>query len=197
MYNLVGNSADGEAYHGYWAQDINSLNSNFGTEADLIALSAALHDRGMYLMVDVVTNHMGYLGCGTCVDYSVFTPFDSVRILPFNFMLVADLNKESFFHPFCLIDYSNATSILVCWEGDNTVSLPDLRTEDADVLDTFETWITNLVSTYSIDGLRVDSAQQVNSAFFPPFQTAGECCLLRGINRADRTSGSLHRRRSL
>jgi hypothetical protein len=140
---------------------------------------------------------MGYLGCGTCVDYSVFTPFDSVRLLSLKFLLFADMNKESYFHPFCLIDYSNATSILVCWEGDNIVSLPDLRTEDADVLDTFETWITNLVSTYSIDGLRVDSAQQVDSAFFPPFQTAGECCLLGGINRANRTSRSLHRRRSL
>jgi hypothetical protein len=31
-------------------------------------------------MVDVVTNDMGYAGCGTCVDYSVFNPFNSVRI---------------------------------------------------------------------------------------------------------------------
>jgi hypothetical protein len=31
-------------------------------------------------MVDVVTNHMGYAGCGTCVDYSVFNPFNSVRL---------------------------------------------------------------------------------------------------------------------
>lgn len=76
--NLEGNSADGESYHGYWAQDIYSLNSHFGTEADLLDLSAALHGRGMHLMVDVVTNHMGYLGCGTCVDYSVFNPFNSV-----------------------------------------------------------------------------------------------------------------------
>ncbi len=30
-------------------------------------------------MVDVVTNHMGYDGCGDCVDYGVFTPFNSVR----------------------------------------------------------------------------------------------------------------------
>ncbi len=82
MENLVGNSADGEAYHGYWAQNINAVNSNFGTEQDLIDLSAALHARGMYLMVDVVTNHMGYLGCGTCVDYSVFTPFNEVRLSP-------------------------------------------------------------------------------------------------------------------
>ena len=82
MENLSGNSGDGEAYHGYWAQNINAVNSNFGPESDLIALSAALHSRGMYLMVDIVTNHMGYLGCGTCVDYSVFTPFNSVGTSP-------------------------------------------------------------------------------------------------------------------
>jgi maltooligosyltrehalose synthase len=35
-----------------------NINSNYGTAADLLALSEALHDRGMYLMVDVVANHM-------------------------------------------------------------------------------------------------------------------------------------------
>lgn len=35
-----------------------ALNSHFGTEEDLQALADALHARGMYLMVDVVTNHM-------------------------------------------------------------------------------------------------------------------------------------------
>lgn len=35
------------SYHGYWAKDIWALNDAFGTEADLIELSAALHQRGM------------------------------------------------------------------------------------------------------------------------------------------------------
>jgi maltooligosyltrehalose synthase len=35
-----------------------NINSNYGTAADLLALSEALHNRGMYLMVDVVANHM-------------------------------------------------------------------------------------------------------------------------------------------
>lgn len=34
------------------------VNPNHGSSADLKALSAALHARGMYLMVDVVANHM-------------------------------------------------------------------------------------------------------------------------------------------
>ncbi|PQE04128.1 hypothetical protein CJF31_00003239 [Rutstroemia sp. NJR-2017a BVV2] len=156
VLNIAGNTADGSSYHGYWAQDIYSVNSNFGTAADLKALSAALHARGMYLMVDVVTNHMGYIGCGTCVDYSIYKPF----------------NSQSYYHPFCLIDYNNATSVTNCWEGDNTVSLPDLRTENSNVQSTWNSWITQLVANYSIDGLRVDSAQQTGKAFFPSFQTA-------------------------
>lgn len=34
------------------------VNTNHGTAADLLGLSNALHARGMYLMVDVVANHM-------------------------------------------------------------------------------------------------------------------------------------------
>ncbi len=30
-------------------------------------------------MVDVVMNHMGYLGCRSCVNYSVYSPFNAVR----------------------------------------------------------------------------------------------------------------------
>lgn len=44
---LAGNTGDGSAYHGYWQTDINSLNSNFGTAADLQNLAAELHSRGM------------------------------------------------------------------------------------------------------------------------------------------------------
>lgn len=29
-------------------------------------------------MVDVVVNHMAYVGCGTCVDYSTLQPFNQV-----------------------------------------------------------------------------------------------------------------------
>lgn len=44
---LAGNTGDGTSYHGYWQTDIESVNSNFGTEADLQSLAAELHSRDM------------------------------------------------------------------------------------------------------------------------------------------------------
>lgn len=56
---LTQSTIDGEAYTAYWAQDLYSLEPNFGTVADLKELVQAVHDRGMYIMLDVVVNHMG------------------------------------------------------------------------------------------------------------------------------------------
>lgn len=166
---MDGSTADGSSYHGYWAQDIWSLNPSFGTASDLIALSTALHSRGMYLMLDVVTNHFAYKGCGNCVDYSIFNPF----------------NSASYFHPFCLIDYNNQTSIEQCWEGDNTVSLPDLRTENSNVRTIWNNWIAQIVSTYSIDGLRIDSVKHQETSFWSGFGSAAGVFMLGEVYNGD------------
>jgi len=54
--NVEGTSAYGQAYHGYWAEDITRLNSHFGTPYDLKQLIQAIHSAGMYVMLDVVAN---------------------------------------------------------------------------------------------------------------------------------------------
>ncbi|KFY58478.1 hypothetical protein V496_06112 [Pseudogymnoascus sp. VKM F-4515 (FW-2607)] len=158
--NILNKTADGAAYHGYWANDIYQLNAHFGTVDDLKNLSDELHARGMYLMVDVVTNHMAYAGAPENIDYSTLHPF----------------NKESFYHPHCPIDYTSQSSTEICWAGSNAgtgfVSLPDLRTEDDDVQAEFDKWIGQLVANYTIDGLRIDSAGSVNQGFYPSFQAA-------------------------
>jgi hypothetical protein len=46
------------AFHGYWVEDGSTLEPRFGTAADLDALRAALQDRSMGLVLDVVTNHV-------------------------------------------------------------------------------------------------------------------------------------------
>ncbi|EME39333.1 glycoside hydrolase family 13 protein [Dothistroma septosporum NZE10] len=152
----IGTTPYGDPYHGYWGQNLYSLNPAFGTADDLKALSGALHARGMYLMVDVVANNMAYDGAPKNVNYSTINPF----------------NSQSQYHPYCAIDWSNQTSIQQCWAGDQTVSLPDLRTEDPSIQNTFNAWISQLVSNYSIDGLRLDSAMSVNQNFWTTFVAA-------------------------
>jgi maltooligosyltrehalose synthase len=44
------------AYHGYTASNLYEINPRFGGAEGLHALSDALHQRGMHLMVDVVAN---------------------------------------------------------------------------------------------------------------------------------------------
>jgi alpha-amylase len=157
---ISGNTPAGAAFHGYWQNNINALNANFGSAADLQALSAAVHKRGMYLMVDIVVNHFAWTGAANTVDYSTFVPF----------------NTPADFHPYCPItsaDYaSNQTAVEQCWLGTSNVELVDVNTENPDVVNTLYSWINNLVTTYSIDGLRIDTAKHISKAFWPGFTTA-------------------------
>ena len=150
----------GEAYHGYWQQNIDELNPRFGTSDDLKALSDALHTRGMYLMVDVVVNHFGCNGDASRVDYAQYVPFDSPR----------------YFHKYCTIsqdDYASRNeNVQRCWLGDSNVALPDVNTADPMVRTMYHSWISKLVSAYSIDGLRIDTVKHVEQDFWPDFNNA-------------------------
>ncbi|OWZ60335.1 alpha-amylase [Cryptococcus neoformans c45] len=154
------------AYHGYWVNDPRALNPRFGTADDLKALSKALHDRGMYLMVDIVVNNIP----GTTVNDS-FSTSD----------LVADgsiWTDPSEFHPQCWIDYSNQTSVENCWLGDDKLPLMDVNTENKAVISTLQAWISNLTAEYMIDGLRIDAAKHVPGEFWTGFcGAAGVFCI--------------------
>lgn len=150
--NVEGVTVYGEAYHGYWAQDLYDLNPHFGSAEDLLSLSDALHQRDMYLMVDVVVNHFGPVNPST--SYGSFNPF----------------NQASYFHPYCLItDYNNQTDVEQCWLGDSSVALADVNTENPSVPATLYTWIQSLVKTYNIDGLRIDTLKHIRKDFWPEF----------------------------
>jgi glycosidase len=55
----VDSDADIDGYHGYWQQDLTKVNSHFGDLATLRTMVAAVHDRGMKVVLDIVCNHMG------------------------------------------------------------------------------------------------------------------------------------------
>lgn len=159
--NLPGDTIYGEAFHGYWPQDLYEINSHFGNASDLKNLVGELHRRNMYLMVDVVANELAYsIGAAnmtaesSLIDYSVFAPF----------------NKSSDFTPFCpIIDWSNKTEFTHCWLGYEGVATPRIKTTDPAIAATLGEWIHDLVSEYDIDGIRIDGAKQIETTFFPNF----------------------------
>lgn len=150
--NIEDDTDYGQAYHGYWTKDFYKLNPHFGTEKDLMDLSKALHDRNMFLMVDVVVNHVG--AATDPPDYTSYNPF----------------NSRSQYHPQCWVqDYTNQTEVEVCWLGDSKVSLVDVNTEDEGVVRELNSWIGELVKKYDVDGIRIDTLKHVRKDFWPEF----------------------------
>lgn len=45
------------SYHGYDVTDYYGVNPDFGTKDDLLALIQAVHERGMYIIMDYIANH--------------------------------------------------------------------------------------------------------------------------------------------
>ena len=50
-----------DAYHGYWQADMTRPNPHFGDLGALRRLTQAAHGRGMKVILDIVTNHVGQL----------------------------------------------------------------------------------------------------------------------------------------
>lgn len=50
-----------DGYHGYWTQSLNQINPHFGSPAKLREMVQKAHARGIKVILDIVTNHMGQL----------------------------------------------------------------------------------------------------------------------------------------
>ncbi|KAJ7051158.1 glycoside hydrolase family 13 protein [Mycena amicta] len=149
----------GEAYHGYWTENLYALNHKFGTEQDFKDLVNAAHARGMLVMLDVVLNH--FANPGDTIQYENLTPF----------------NHEKYFHPKHEIDWGRQASIETGWMGNGYLWLPDTNTEDPEVVSTLVAWIKLVVSKYEIDGLRLDATRNVPMPFWTKIrEAAGVYC---------------------
>ncbi|QSZ35995.1 hypothetical protein DSL72_007119 [Monilinia vaccinii-corymbosi] len=163
--NINSTTIYGQAFHGYWQTSLYDINPNFGSEDDLKRLSAELHKRNMYLLVDVVASEMAVdignhnMTADTKIDYSAFSP--------------APFNDESSYNPYCpIVDWNNQTEYQNCWLGFTGVATPDIKTEDKKVAAALGEWIKELVANYSIDGIRVDGSKQMTYDFFGDFVKA-------------------------
>ncbi|KAK4684544.1 hypothetical protein P7C73_g5632, partial [Tremellales sp. Uapishka_1] len=138
----------GEAFHGYWPVNHLVLNPHFGDADSLLALSKAVHSRGMYLMVDLVLNHLASLS--TTITNAQLAKDTGLQY-----------TQQANYHPPCAIDYNNQTSILNCWFSLEGYVLMDVATETAAIRNATESWVKAFVTKYSVDGLRLDREEHL------------------------------------
>ncbi|KIY63256.1 glycoside hydrolase family 13 protein [Cylindrobasidium torrendii FP15055 ss-10] len=157
--NLEGETDYGEAYLGRWTQNISHVNEHFGSGDSLKELSAALHKRDMYLMVELVVNNFALLPQNQTEDGS----YDYSSLAPFNY---ADA-----FHPECPIkDYSNQTEVEECWLGNSKkLIMPDLDTGNSSNFRIMKDWAKDLIAQFDVDGFMLSGAKHVSPAFWTDF----------------------------
>ena len=137
------------SYHGYHLTNLYNLNYHFGSEDDFKALITACHNKDIWVMVDVVANHVGPIG----TDYSKITPF----------------NLAEHYHDYCDInDWTDQWQIENC----RLSGLPDLKQENDWVTQQLLNWISDLISKYNIDGIRIDTIMEVPKWFWDKFRSS-------------------------
>ena len=138
------------SYHGYHLTNLYNVNTNFGSESDLVNLITACHNKDIWVMVDVVANHVGPVG----TDYSQIYPF----------------NLAEHYHDYCdITDWTNQWQVENC----RLSGLPDLNQDgNSWVAQTLLDWIKDIVSKYNIDGIRIDTILEVPKSFWDSFRSA-------------------------
>lgn len=158
-------------YHGYWFRDFEKINSNFGSEASLKNLVNIAHSMDIWVMVDVVANHVGPVG----TDFGRISPF----------------NQASHYHSECEIrDWNNQWQVENC----RLCGLPDLDQSNSYVRNYLKSWIKNHVSKYGFDGIRIDTVPEVEKGFWSEFSSsAGVFSIGEVLNGNDGYVGAYQR----
>ena len=125
------------AYHGYWPSQARALESSMAPEADVDALVAAAHTRGMRVLFDVVPHHV-----------HTQHPYWAAHA------------QGGWFHD---VDGSCVCGVGACsWADDETACwftsyLPSLDWTDDDVADTVSSDVRWWLDRFDGDGVRIDA----------------------------------------
>lgn len=139
---IVANTPGG--YHGYWAKDFFSINPHFGTVTTLQQLVATAHTMGIWIMVDIVVNHVGPVGD----DFSTIVPF----------------NQAGHYHTDCQVtQYVCMTDqVLRCRLAD----LPDLNQSVPYVQQQLTAAVQWALKTFDFDGIRADTVMYIEPSYW-------------------------------
>ncbi len=155
---VYGNQEQG-SYHGYGATDFYAVDPHFGTLKDLQALAAALHARGMKLVLDTVPNHVGP-GNPWVKDEPAPDWFHGTAA----HHLAAETNFQALINPHA--PERDRVGTLDGWFAN---TLPDMNTESPAVAQYLRQNALWWVEQTGADGLRIDTFPYVDRAFWHGF----------------------------
>jgi len=137
-------SPTNQGYHGYWALDWFKINPHFGTPEQLKSFVSAAHAKGVWVMVDLVHNHVAPVGTA----YGLVNPF----------------NSSDHYHPVCQVNnYQCETQeILHCRLAD----LPDLNQDNPYVTQQLLAYTQWLLNEFQFDGIRMDTVMYVKNQYW-------------------------------
>ncbi|GEK22274.1 pullulanase-type alpha-1,6-glucosidase [Cellulomonas xylanilytica] len=198
---VQGAGADASAgYHGYWITDFTQIDPHLGTNAELEALIADAHARGIDVYFDIITNHTADVidyaegtydyvsqatspytdAAGTVFDPATYAGTDTFPTLDpgtsFPYTPVIEPEDADVKAPGWLNDptlYHNRGNST--YSGESTTygdfsGLDDLMTENPAVVDGFVD-VYNQWVDLGVDGFRIDTAKHVNFEFWEKFTT--------------------------
>lgn len=148
-----------ESYHGYHATDMYRVDPHLGSMADLQSLAAALHKRGMKLVLDTVPNHVGPLH-----------PWVQDEPAP-NWLhgtaahhIAGETNFSALIDP-----HATERDRIGTLDGWFVDSLPDMDTDDPAVAQYLRQNAVWWIEETGADALRIDTFPYVNREFWHGF----------------------------
>jgi glycosidase len=171
-------------YHGYWGTDFMAVDPHFGSLADYQDLSRALHGAGMYLVQDIVVNHVGnfirYPAAWDPRDPTVGFVSNSDRggrrappQAPFDRNDPRDpaQRAQAIYHWTPTIRDGTDREQELTWQ---LADLDDLNTENPQVRAALRRSYGHWIAQVGVDAFRVDTAFYVPPAFFTDFLHADD-----------------------
>ncbi|CAL6102136.1 1 [Hexamita inflata] len=134
------------AYHGYWFSNFYGTNPHFGSVQDLKNLIYEAHQRDIWVIADVVYNHVG--NCyGGPFDYSCITTFP----------------QSEYYHDNCDVqDWNNQEQVRYC----RLAGLPDLNQDHPFVRSELLKWSVWYQKEFGFDGFRTDTVKHIDHSFW-------------------------------
>ena len=158
-------------YHGYWARDLKKVDEHFGDNDLYKELVEKAHEKGIYVIQDIVPNHMG--------DYFRFVDGE------FEIHEESVPTKAPEQYPFSLNDYNeDKDENIYHWTPNITdfkdvnqkynyqmSGLDDLNTENPVVIDALKDSYSFWIDEVGVDGFRIDTVIYVPYEFWSEFLT--------------------------